>query len=355
MMTSFTHESPPMRVSFGTGSVDGLVAELERLGAGRALVLSTPGRGAALAERVSDALAGQVAGTHAGAVMHTPTDATERALGVVRDRRAGALVAVGGGSAIGLAKALALRTGLPWIAVPTTYAGSEMTPILGETEGGVKTTRRTRAVLPAAVIYDVALTLGLPADLSGASGLNAIAHGVEALYAPDGSPLVALMAEQGIAALARALPAIAAAPADAEARADALYGAWLCGIALGSAGMGLHHGLCHVLGGAFDLPHAHTHATVLPHVAAYNATAAPEAMAAVARALGTHDAAEGLYRLDAALGIRGGLRALGMPADGIDRATERILEAAPANPRPIEREAVRGLIRRAWQGDSPRP
>lgn len=344
-----------MRVSFGAGRSGETAAEVVRLGAGRALVLATPGRGKALAERVADSLGEAAAGVHAGAVMHTPASVTEQALGVVRHCRADALVAVGGGSAMGLAKAIALRTGLPWIAVPTTYAGSEMTPILGETAGGVKRTRRTPEVLPSAVVYDPELTVGLPASLSGPSGLNAIAHGVEALYAPDGNPLVSLLAERGIATLARALPAIAADGGDREARGDALYGAWLCGMALGAVRMALHHKMCHVLGGLFDLPHAQTHAVVLPHVAAYNAVAAPGALAAVARALGATDAAQALHALNRRLGIEGGLAQLGMPGDGVAVVTERVLDEGCTNPRPLERDALHDLVGRAWQGEPPRP
>ena len=181
-------------------------------------------------------------------------------MAVVARERVDGLVAVGGGSTIGLAKAIALRTGLPQVAIPTTYAGSEMTDILGETEGGAKTTRRSEAVRPEAVIYDVELTRSLPPGLSATSGLNAIAHAAEALYARDGNPVIALMAEEGVRALAAALPAIVADPGDMAARGDALYGAWLCGLCLGAASMALHHKLAHVLGGSFDLPHAETHA-----------------------------------------------------------------------------------------------
>src|SRR5262249_49398149 len=161
------------------------------------------------------------------------------------------------------------RTDLPQIVVPTTYAGSEMTPILGETAGGAKTTQKTLKVLPEVVIYDVELTLSLPVAISGVSGMNAIAHAIEALYAQDANPVIELMALEGIRALAGALPRIAEAPKDVEARSDALYGAWLCGVCLGSVGMALHHKLCHTLGGSFGLPHAETHTVVLPHATRY--------------------------------------------------------------------------------------
>lgn len=225
------------------------------------------------------------------------------------------LVAIGGGSTVGLSKALSLRTGLPQIALPTTYAGSEMTPILGETRDGVKTTQRNRDIVPDTVIYDVDLTLGLPARISAASGINAMAHAVEALYAADANPVTSMMAEQALAALAKALPAVHAAPADRDARADALYGAWLCGACLGAVGMSLHHKLCHVLGGTFDLPHAETHAIILPHALAYNA-AAVDAVTIIGRAIGCDDAPAGLFTLGRKLGLPASLQSLGMPGSG---------------------------------------
>src|SRR3954453_1770406 len=296
-MEPFVYEALPVRVIFGSGTVTQLKAEAESLGVRRVLVLSTPSRGEVQANEIAALLGERSAGVHAGAVMHTPVEATEKAVQVVRDLAADAVVAVGGGSTTGLGKAIALRTALPQVVVPTTYAGSEMTPILGETKDGVKTTQRTLKVLPEVVIYDVDLTLGLPAAISGTSGMNAIAHAVEALYAVDRNPVISLLAEDGIAALARALPRISEDPQDRVARSDALYGAWLCGTCLGGVSMALHHKLWNVLGGAFDLPHAETHTVILPHATAYNAGAAPEAMTRVARALGRPDPPRALYEL----------------------------------------------------------
>ena len=285
--------------------------------------------------------------------MHTPVEVTEAAMAVVGALGVDCVVAVGGGSTTGLGKAIALRTELPQIVVPTTYAGSEMTDILGETKAGAKTTQRAPAIQPEVVIYDVDLTLGLPPALSATSGMNAIAHAVEALYAVDGGPMVSLMAESAIAAFAKALPAILADPGDREAREQALYGAWLCGTCLGMVSMALHHKLCHTLGGTFDLPHAETHTSVLPHATAYNASAAPEAMARIARALDAPDAAQGLYDLAGQLGAPRSLRELGMPEAGIERAADLAVANPYRNPRPIERDAIRTLIARAWAGDPP--
>ncbi len=352
-MESFVYTGLPSRVVFGTGTLARLGEELERLGVKRALVLCTRGQ-RALAERAAPWMAGRGAGVFAGATMHTPVEVTLLALRELAAAGADGLVAIGGGSTTGLGKALALRTDLPQLVVPTTYAGSEVTPILGETKDGVKTTLRSPKVLPETVLYDVALTLSLPVGISGTSGINAIAHAVEALYARDRNPITSRMAEEAIHALGTALPRIARAPLDAEARTSALYGAWLSGTCLGSVGMALHHKLCHTLGGAFDLPHAETHTVVLPHATAYNAPAAPDAMRAIARALGSGDAATGLYELAGALGARRALRDLGMPRSGIDRATELALANPYDNPRPLERDAIRDLIARAWAGERPR-
>jgi maleylacetate reductase len=263
------------------------------------------------------------------------------------------VISLGGGSITGLGKALALRTGVKQLCIPTTYAGSEMTPILGETKNGLKTTISDPAVLPETVIYDVGLTLAMPVGLAVSSGINAIAHAVEALYARDTNPVTSLMAEDGIRALARALPAIAASPADRAARSEALYGAWLCGVCLGTVGMALHHKLCHTLGGTFNLPHAETHTIVLPHALAYNAAAVPDAMYRIGRAIGTTDAAQGLYELAAQLNAKLALRDIGMPETGIDRAADLAVTNAYWNPRPLDRNAVRDLIARAWAGEPP--
>lgn len=351
-MLPFVYEPLPARVIFGAGTMVQLGDEVERLGLKRVLVLATPAQRNE-AERLAASLGQRTAGVFAGAVMHTPVAVTERAMAEVAALGADGVVSVGGGSTIGLGKAIALRRDLPQIVVPTTYAGSEMTPILGETHDGLKTTQRSPKILPETVIYDVDLTLTLPPQLSVTSGINAIAHAVEALYAPDGNPIVSLMAEEGIGALARALPAIIHEPSQREARSDALYGAWLCGACLGAVGMALHHKLCHVLGGAFDLPHAETHTVILPHAIAYNAASAPEAMRRIARALGADEAAAGVHDLARRLGAPLTLRDLGMPESGIEQATEIATRNPYPNPRPIERDAIRGLIARAWAGEAP--
>ena len=351
-MRAFSYNSPPGRVVFGAGTLAQLPREIEALGARRALVLCTPGQ-RALAQRVCDLLGERAAGIFDQAVMHVPIETAREAREVARRLGADCAVAIGGGSTTGLGKAIALDSGLPIVAVPTTYAGSEMTPVYGITEAGLKKTGRDARVLPKAVIYDPDLTLGLPVDLSVASGINALAHAAEALYAADGNPIMDLMAVEGIASLARALPGLRADPRDLEARAQALYGAWLCGAVLGSVGMGLHHKLCHTLGGSFNLPHAQTHTIVLPHALAYNAPAAPEAMRRIAQALGSDDAPRGVYALARDNGAPLALRDIGLKADDLDRACDIALQSQYPNPRPLERAALRQLLQNAFDGTPP--
>jgi maleylacetate reductase len=353
MVHSFVYEALPVRVIFASLSTSLLTDEMARIGMKRPIILATPPQ-EPQAREIAAMLEGRSVGVFAGAVMHTPVEITEKALRMVREAKADGTIAIGGGSTTGLAKAIALHTDLPQLIIPTTYAGSEMTPILGETADGVKRTQTTRKVLPETAIYDVELTLGLPPALSAASGLNAIAHAVEAMYARDRNPIVSMMAEEGIRSLSSALPRIANKPSDPTARSDALYGAWLCGVCLGSVGMALHHKLCHTLGGTFNLPHAETHAIVLPHALAYNTIAISDIVERLARALGNGLPASKIYQLSNELGIGGGLRTLGMPEDGIDRAADLAIMNPYWNPRPVERDAVRELIARAWAGEPPR-
>lgn len=354
-MREFVYEAQPMRVVLRPGaSVTATPGEAERLGLRRALVVSGP-RGAQTARAVADALGDVCAGVHAEARMHVPVEVADRAVEVARAAGADGFVAVGGGSAIGLGKALALRTGLPLIAVPSTYAGSEMTPVWGLTENGVKRTGRDPSVLPRSVVYDPELTLSLPVPLSVTSGINALAHAAEALYAPDASPLVSLMAEEGVRAMAAALPAVADEPESLDARGRALYGAWLCGAALGATTMGLHHKLCHVLGGTFGLPHAETHTVVLPYALAYNAPAAPEAMAALGRALSADDAPGAVWELAGRLGAPRSLAELGLSEADVTVAAGAAAGQAYPNPRTVTEEGVRDLLKAAYQGARPHP
>lgn len=351
-MKAFVYQATPTRVVFGAGSIDRLGEEMERLGARRALVLSTPEQ-AASAERIASLLGARAAGVFARAVMHVPIETARAAREEAMRLGADCAVAIGGGSTTGLGKAIALESAIPILAIPTTYAGSEMTPIWGLTEAGVKKTGRDPRVLPRTVIYDPQLTLSLPYAMTVTSALNAIAHAAEGLYAHDGNPVIALMAEEGIRASASALAPLQADPGNLAARSDILYGAWLCGTVLGSVAMGLHHKLCHTLGGSFNLPHAEVHTVILPHSLAYNASVATHAMSRVARALAAPSAARAAFDLASRYGAPTSLAAIGMPADGLDRAADLAASTPYPNPRPLQRDALRELLQRAYDGAPP--
>ena len=355
-MRSFVYNGQPSRVVFGAGSLAYLEREVQLLGASRALVLCTPEQ-QPLAEEISKRLGTRAVGIYPRAVMHVPAETAAAAVDEAQRLGADCALAVGGGSTTGLGKAIALQSSLPVLAVPTTYAGSEMTPIWGITDKGLKKTGRDPRVLPRTVIYDPELTLSLPAGLSVTSGMNAIAHAAEGLYAQDTNPVMDLMAEEGIRALAEAIPAVKANPGDLEARSHALYGAWLCGTVLGNVGMALHHKLCHTLGGTLNLPHADVHTVVLPHAISYNAVAAPEAMKRIERALQAGDAALGLYQLAKTNGAPVALRDIGMKSEDIERVVQIAVQNPYWNPRPVNPEAagaLRELLQRAWEGAPPR-
>jgi maleylacetate reductase len=351
-MESFVYQGLPSRVVFGVGSLDQLGREIELLGAQRAIVLSTPQQ-RAQAEQLAERIGPRAAGVYAEAVMHVPVETARAAREYAARVGADCGIAIGGGSTTGLGKAIALETSLPIIAIPTTYAGSEMTPIYGLTESGVKKTGRDLRVLPKTVIYDPSLTVSLPRALSLTSGINAMAHAAEGLYAQDANPIMSLMAEEGIRALGEGLPRVMKTPDDLDARAACLYGAWLCGSVLGSVGMSLHHKLCHTLGGTFNLPHAGTHTIVLPHALAYNRAAAPQAMQRIARALHADDAAQAVYDLARDNGAPIALRDIGMKESEIDVALSLALKSPYWNPRAVEREPLRALLEDAYEGRRP--
>ncbi|MEY4713135.1 MAG: maleylacetate reductase [Pseudomonadota bacterium] len=351
-MQPFAYQPLPMRVHFEPGALARIGDELQALGLHRAIVLCTPDQ-AALAERVVTLLGPRAAGVFDQAQQHVPIETARQAQALAQALGADCAVAVGGGSTIGLGKAIALDSGLPVIAIPTTYAGSEMTSIYGITESGLKKTGRDARVLPRSVLYDPELTQSLPVELSVTSGINAIAHAAEGLYASDGNPVIGLMAQEGIAALGRALPRIHRDPHDQQARHDALYGAWLCGAVLGNVSMALHHKLCHTLGGSFNLPHAQTHTVVLPHALAYNEGAAPEAMRRVAAALNASRAPAAIFDLARDHGAPVTLQALGLREQDLDRACDLALNNQYPNPRRLEREGLRALLQNAFEGRRP--
>lgn len=351
-MTPFVFGAQMPRVVFGAGSLRHLEREIDLLGARRALVLCTPPQRES-AELVAAIIGERCAGIFDGAVMHVPVETARQARAMASELGADCAIAIGGGSTTGLGKAIALESSLPILAIPTTYAGSEMTPIYGMTEAGLKKTGRDARVLPKTVIYDPELTLSLPAGLSVTSGINAMAHAAEGLYAQDANPIVSMWAEEGIRALASGLPKVVADPSNIEARSECLYGAWLCGAVLGNVGVALHHKLCHTLGGSYNLPHAETHTVVLPHALAYNAAAAPEAMRRIAAALGAENAAQGMFDLAKSLGAPTALKDIGMPEGQIERVIEIALQNPYWNPAPVEPVALRALLEHAYNGQRP--
>lgn len=350
-MKEFLYETGPARIEFGRGKLQNVSATVESLGCSRAMVLSTqPQRDKA--EMVADLLGSKAAGIFSGAQMHTPVSVTEAALSLCESKQADCLVAIGGGSTTGLSKALAHRNPLPQIIIPTTYAGSEVTPVLGQTEGGIKTTLKSMALLPDAVIYDPDLTMGLPLAMSISSGLNAMAHAAEGLYARDRNPISSLLAAEGIGAMKTGLTQIAVDAGSIEGRDAALYAAWLCGTVLGQVGMALHHKICHTLGGSFGMPHAETHAVMLPHTIGFNAQTVAEQLSPIDRIF-DDEPGPGLFAFSRTIGAPTSLKALGFKAADLDRAAQMATANPYWNPQPFDRVTLRALLQNAFDGAEP--
>ena len=345
-IAAFTHDVLPQRVVFAAGALARLGEETERLGLSRALVVATPGSGERLGQKIFETLGARAAGLHAQAVIHVPKAIAEAGLAAARGAKADGLVAVGGGSAIGLAKAIARETGLPIIAIPTTYSGSETTTIFGITDGARKVTGRDAKVMPRTIIYDPELTLGLPAAVSAASGMNAIAHCVESFWADGRTPVTLALASEAMRRFAKNLPAVVANGADRDARGECLIAAWLSGTVL-SVSNGLQHKLAHVLGG-LGLPHAEAHAVILPHVTRFNLAAAPEANARLAEALGSSDPAASVAAMLKQFPIPQRLRDIGFDAGKADFVAGEIAAQAIKSPRPVSAAEVRELLGAAY-------
>ncbi|UUU35586.1 maleylacetate reductase [Streptomyces sp. CA-210063] len=351
--STVVHESWGQRVVFGSGTArDDVAAEVTGLGASRVLVIAADAE-RALAEDICKDL--PVVGIFGGVRPHVPTEVAEAVRAAAREHGADLLLSVGGGSTTGTAKAAALTTGLPVLAVPTTYAGSEATPVWGLTEDGHKRTGVDPKVLPRVVVYDATLMLSLPTRLSVTSGLNALAHCVDAWWAPRHSPINSALAVEGVRSLASALPRIVADGQDVAARRDILFGTYLGAVAFAGAGSGLHHKVCHVLGGAYDLEHAALHSVVLPHVVGLNLPSAPDAARRLGAALDSPDDPFGaLLDLYARLRPPRSLAELGLAEEELDRAADLVMAQVPdSNPRPVTRDEMRALLGRAWRGDTP--
>lgn len=353
----FVHDVPASRVVFGAGRLDAVAAEVEHMKATRALIVASIHDQETIDRIIAD-IGDVYAGTFSDARMHVPIEVANAAVAAAQEASADLIIAFGGGSAIGVAKAIAKETSIPILAIPTTYAGSEMTSIWGLTSDGRKVTGRDPRVLPKSVIYDPILTLPLPADVSAASGMNALAHLVESMYAPQVSPLALVQSAEGVRALAVSLPRVVHDPADLSARSEAQYGAWLGGWSLGTSGMGVHHKIAHVLGGTFDLPHAQTHSALLAYACEYNESSAPEAMRRLRAALAAGgvdapSAAQGIWNLATTIGAPTSLAEVGFTAAGVDEAAELVVAGAPVNPAPVTVEGIRDLLNRALVGARP--
>jgi maleylacetate reductase len=341
MTIQFAHDQPAVRIVFGAGTFERLAEELED----RRWLIVHGGSQAAAAGRLGERLGERCAGTFGEVRRHVPAELADRARARCAELGGEGLVAIGGGSVIGLAKAIALTAQVPIVAAPTTYSGSEMTSIYGLTADGRKHTGRDEAVRPRVVVYDPELSRDLPREVAAPSAMNALAHCVDALWTPGATPITTLLAQEGARALREGL--------DAMDRERLLYGAALAGWALGVAGAALHHRICHILGGAYDLPHAETHSAVLPQVTALNAPAVPDATARLAAALGGGDPAAAIFDLAQRSGSPTALRELGLREGDLEAVVATIVEEAVGNPVPVDEDTARSLLRRAWAGTRP--
>lgn len=354
-MLDFNYKALPIDVFFGVGKSKKTKDILNQRGYSSVLIITTPNRkneGLKLAERLGDICKG----VYPYAVMHVPIDVADEAVNYVKKNNIDCCLALGGGSTIGLAKAIALKTALPILAIPTTYSGSEMTSIYGMTDKNLKSTGKDIKVLPKVVIYDPQLSLTLPPKVSYCSGINAMSHAMEALYAKEKNPITSSMAVESIKYLKSSLPQIIKDPLDISARQDALLGAWLAGSCLGSVGMALHHKICHTLGGTFSLPHAQSHTIMLAYSIHYNRNADLEAIDKIALALDVNSREEiglTIYRLNKASGVELALKALGLPKEGPSMVAKIICDSPYYNPRGYDFDELEYLLNKAYQGLPP--
>jgi len=354
-MKTFEYEALPSRVLFGAGYLSRVAGEVKALGGKRAFLIHDP-TSAESAARVEGDLKGVADVRVWGQVVqHVPIDLAIPAREAVDEHGSDIVVSIGGGSSTGLAKAIALSHGLPIVAVPTTYAGSEMTPIYGLTGDRHKQTGKSAQVLPKLVVYDPNLTLSLPRGVTGPSAFNSLAHCVEALYAQGHNPVISAIALEGVRAISESLPRVMREPGDLDARGDLLFGAMLGGMSLGATASGFHHRLCHILGGKFNLVHADTHSVILPHAVAFNAPALPQEMKRLAEALGVPggDPASALWDLAEASDIPTDLASLGLPRDGLSEVAREIVVEEKNNPVPLDELSVLALLEAAFDGVRP--
>jgi alcohol dehydrogenase class IV len=351
-MRPFVLDQPATRVLFGSGTLGNVAAELNRMHAERVLLIASTSAKAE-ADRIVTDVGDRVVARIDETQPHVPAAGVDLARGMAESNRADSVVTIGGGSTTGLGKAVVVTRQVGFMAIPTTYSGSEMTPIYGITEGEVKRTGRDPRVKPATVIYDVDLTVRLPPGVTAGSTMNALAHCVEALYAEERNPIVSLLAVEGIGALQSGSTTVSLDPVDVNGRAKLLYGAFLAGFALGSVGMAVHHRICHVLGGTFGLAHGDANAVILPYVVAYNQTVERLVMDELAAALGGGDPWALVRDLGRRLGAPTSLSQLGMREADLEQAAEMVVAAGGYNPRPIEPGWIRRLLGDAYEGRDP--
>lgn len=354
-MKSFTHLAMPGRVVHGAGRVAELADEVAALGAERVMFCCTKSRVPAV-KQLAATLGDRVAGICDAAKIFVPLTAVEPGREMAADLGADCLVSYGGGTAVGLAKAIALEQGQPIVSIVTTYSGSETTALQGIIgHDGVRVNYRDMRMLPRTLIYDPELMVDVPLDVSVASGFNSISHAVSSYLGKDANPVADMYSENGIRTMSAALVKLAENPRDIDARSDAMQGAWLCGMTIMSSGTTIHHKIAHVLGGGFDLPHGPTHAVVLPHSTSYNRDQAPDAMAGIGRAFGVapEDAPNALFDLLGKSGAVESLRGLGLPESALDEAADRIMIDRYFNLRDYDRDAIRALLQDAWEGRPP--
>ena len=346
----FEFHALPWNIVFGDNAVQRLPLFVNQLGFKKVLVLSTQEQ-AEQAQHLADLLGTSCVGIFSEAKMHVPIETYDKALEKVKQTGADCCVTIGGGSTTGLGKILSLKADIPFIAIPTTYAGSEMTNIWGITKEGKKYTGRDKRVIPVLTVYDPELTLDLPPEIAGPSGINAMAQAVVNIMTEKPNPIIAALAEDAIRALATSLPVIIKEPHNRQARSQALYGACLAGGALGTGVTGLHHRLCHILGGSYNTPHADTHTILLPHTIAFNSKAVPEGAKRVAAALNTHDAAWGIFDLLKVIGAKTALREIGLKETDLDDVAALATQTPCSNPEPVTLEGVRELLQNAFEGN----
>ncbi|WP_299323423.1 maleylacetate reductase [Parasphingopyxis sp.] len=350
--SNFSYKAVAANVRFACGASAHLPEFIREAGGDKAFVIATGAafvRHASVIEPVSDSSLTQFDEVQA----HCPLPVVDASIDAYEESGADTIVAIGGGSTLGLGKILKAEHGAKFIAVPTTYTGSEMTPIYGRKIEGQKRTKVDAAALPDMVVYDPELTLGLPAHQTASTGMNSLAHAVEALYPEHPNPIAWNLAGEAIGLHARALPLCVADGRNIDARIDALRAGFLGGVLVSMVGVALHHALGHVLGGLFDLDHGDYNSAVLPHVVAFNATAVPRVEEVISDRFEVADPGEAIFDFAKKIHAPTSLKELGMPETGIAEVTQAIVAKNPRNPRPITHPSMKRLLSAAYEGLRP--